>query len=207
MSRQNAANHSQPRADTIVAVLADIFARRGGQEYLGEAVTMSEHMLQAAHFAEQAGQPEALVVAALLHDIGHFTSEFGTYSRADVLDKHHEDAGADMLAPFFPQLVTDCVRYHVAAKRYLCATRPEYVKRLSPASVHTLALQGGPMDPHEVVWFEANPHIRDIIKVRVYDEAGKQAGMQTRPFAYYAPMLQRVVDAHCNPSAELAKGG
>ena len=181
---------------TIVAFLADIFARRGGEEYLGEPVTMAQHMLQAACVAEQAGQSEEVIVAALLHDIGHFTSEFGTYSPDDVVDKHHEDAGADLLAPLFPPLVTDCVRYHVAAKRYLCATRPDYLHKLSAASVHTLMLQGGPMGGSEVADFEANPHYRDIVKVRVYDDAGKRAGLPTKSFADYAPMVQRVVDAH-----------
>ena len=180
----------------IVAFLGDIFARRGAEEYLGEPVTMAEHMLQAAQCAQDAGQAPAVIVAALLHDIGHFTSEFGTYSPDDVVDKHHEDAGADLLAPFFPPLVTDCVRYHVAAKRYLCAARPEYFQKLSAASVHTLMLQGGPMDGREVADFESNPHYRDIIKVRVYDDTGKRAGVPTKTFADYAPMVQQVVDAH-----------
>lgn len=191
---------------TIVDFLADIFARRGGEEYLGEPVTMAQHMLQAARCAEQAGQSEELIVAALLHDIGHFTSEFGTYSPDDTEDRHHEDAGGDVLAPFFSPRVVDCVRYHVAAKRYLCATRPEYFNKLSPASVHTLSLQGGPMDTDEVAAFERNPHLKDIVKVRAYDEAGKRADMLTPPFAHYAPMVQRVVDAHGNPALRTATG-
>lgn len=182
---------------TIVDFLADIFARRGGEEYLGEPVTMAQHMLQAAWCAERAGQAQEVIVAALLHDIGHFTSEFGTYYPDDTQDRYHEAAGADVLAPFFSQRVVDCVRWHVAAKRYLCATRPEYFNKLSAASVHTLRLQGGPMDAQEVAAFERNPHFGDIIKVRVYDEAGKHADLQTPPFSHYAPMVQRVVDAHC----------
>ena len=184
--------------DNIVAFLADIFARRGAEEYLGEPVSMAEHMLQAAQCAQDAGQSPAVIVAALLHDIGHFTSEFGTYSPDDVVDKHHEDAGADVLAPFFPPLVTDCVRYHVAAKRYLCATRPEYLSKLSTASVHTLMLQGGPMGTGEVTNFERNPHWREVIKVRIYDDTGKRAGVPTKTFADYAPMVQRVVDSRCD---------
>jgi predicted HD phosphohydrolase len=89
------------------------------------------------------------------------------------------------------------VRHHVAAKRYLCATRPEYFSKLSPASVHTLGLQGGPMTADEVAAFERNPHLQDIIKVRVYDEAGKRADMRPPSFAYYTPMIQGVVDRHC----------
>lgn len=185
-------------SQNIVAFLGDIFERRGGEEYLGEPVTMAQHMLQGATLAERANAPEVVIVAALLHDIGHFTSEFGTYHPDDVTDRHHEDAGAEVLAPFFPSLVTDCVRYHVAAKRYLCATKPEYFNRLSAASVHTLGLQGGPMDAAEVAEFQRNPNLEQIIQVRYLDEAGKHADMETPPFAHFAPMVQRVVDSHCN---------
>ena len=184
-------------SSTIVAFIADIFERRGGEEYLGEPVTMAEHMLQGAHFAEKAGEREEIIVAALLHDIGHFTSEFGTFSMNDTEDRFHEEAGAEVLERFFPSIVTDCVRHHVAAKRYLCATRPEYFRRLSVASVHSLNLQGGPMNADEVMQFERNPNIKDIVKVRHYDEGGKEPNLATKPFSHYAPMVQRVVDAHC----------
>lgn len=182
--------------DTIVAFLGDIFARRGGEEYLGEPVTMAQHMLQGATIAQQQGFSEEIIVAALLHDIGHFTSEFGTYNPDDTEDRHHEDAGAAVLGAFFPTLVTDCVRYHVAAKRYLCATRPSYLERLSDASVHSLNLQGGPMSAEEVTAFSANPNLAEIIQVRYLDEAGKVADMETPDFAHFAPMVQRVVDLH-----------
>ncbi|MEO0327637.1 MAG: HD domain-containing protein [Pseudomonadota bacterium] len=191
---------SQPdtlSADTIVDFIGDIFERRGGEEYLGEPVTMAEHMLQSAHFAELAGESETLIVASLLHDIGHFTSEFGTFSMQDEIDRQHEEAGAEVLRAFFPQIVIDCVRCHVAAKRYLCATKPEYFNRLSDASVHSLNLQGGPMSSEEVERFERNPNAKDIVKLRYYDEAGKHADFETRPFSYYAAMIQRVVNAHC----------
>ena len=187
--------------DTIVPFLVDIFDRCGGEEYLGEPVTMAEHMLQGATMAERNGLPEDIVVAALLHDIGHFTSEFGTFSMDDTEDRHHEDAGAEVLEPFFPSVVTDCVRYHVAAKRYLCATRPDYFARLSDASVHSLNLQGGPMSREEVAAFEENPNLKAIVQVRYLDDAGKVAEMVTPDFAHFAPMVQRVVDAHLEETA------
>ncbi len=182
----------------IVAFLGDIFERRGGEEYLGEPVTMAEHMLQGAHFAAKAGEPDMIVVSALLHDIGHFTSEFGTFSMDDTKDRLHEEAGAEVLEAYFPTLVTDCVRYHVAAKRYLCAVKPEYYKRLSEASIHSLNLQGGAMGDAEVEAFEQNPNLAEIVKVRYYDEAGKRGDLETKPFSHYAPMVQRIVDAHCS---------
>jgi phosphonate degradation associated HDIG domain protein len=187
---------SAPALDrqTIVPFLADIFARRGAEDYLGEAVTMAEHMLQSAALAEEEGASDELVAAALLHDIGHFTSEFGAYSPDDVEDKHHDDAGAEVLAPFFPPLVTECVRLHVAAKRYLCATDPTYLSKLSPASVHTLSLQGGPMRAEEAAEFRGSPFHDEAVRVRIWDEGGKVAGIRTRAFRDYAPLLQRVVD-------------
>lgn len=184
--------------DTIVAFLAGIFERRGGEEYLGEPVTMAEHMLQGAYIAEQQGENEKIVVATLLHDIGHFTSEFGMFSMNDTHDKHHEEAGAQVLDRFFPAIVTDCVRYHVAAKRYICATDPDYFAQLSEASVHSLKLQGGAMSADEVAEFEKHTNAREIVKVRHFDDAGKVAGMQTPGFAHYAPMVQRIVNAHCS---------
>ena len=166
-------------SETIVPFLADIFERRGAEEYLGEPVSMAEHMLQSAWFAEQAGAGDELVAAALLHDVGHFTSEFGAYSPQDAEDKHHDDAGAQVLAPFFPRVVSECVRLHVAAKRYLCAADPGYFAKLSEASVHTLALQGGPMNEHEAAEFRSNPFHTEAVRVRLWDEAGKVAGMKT----------------------------
>jgi len=181
--------------DNIVAFLHDIFERRGGEEYLGEPVTMAQHMLQGAQLAELANEDEVTIVAALLHDIGHFTSEFGTFSINDTEDRFHEQAGAKVLEPFFPTLVTDCVRHHVAAKRYLCATEPEYYSQLSDASIHSLNLQGGPMATEEVQAFEQLENLNNIVKVRRFDDAGKTADKLTKSFADYTPMVQRVVDS------------
>ena len=193
----NMPDTSKLNAQNIVAFIGDIFERCGDEEYLGEPVTMAQHMLQGATIAEQNGMDEEIVVAALLHDIGHFTSEFGTFSMDDTEDRFHEEAGAKVLDEFFPSVITDCVRYHVAAKRYLCATKPEYLKRLSEASVHSLNLQGGPMSDAEVAAFEKNPNLDKIIEVRYLDDAGKRPDMETPDFGHFAPMVQRIVDKHC----------
>ncbi|MEX0502375.1 HD domain-containing protein [Alphaproteobacteria bacterium LSUCC0719] len=191
---------SELTPSTIIPFLDGIFTRRGADEYLGEPVTIGEHMLQAAHFAQRDGHEEQVIVAALLHDIGHFTGEFigmplpsGTMFLEDQTDRQHENAGAAVLEQFFPDLVVDCCRYHVAAKRYLCAREPGYFDRLSEASVHSLNLQGGPMNDEEAAAFEAHPNFDAIIAVRRYDEAGKEVGMVVPPFSTYLPMLERMV--------------
>jgi len=182
----------------IVNFIGSIFERRGGEEYLGEPVTMGQHMLQGATMAEQSKEPNDIIIGALLHDIGHFTSEFGTFSMEDKKDRFHEDAGAAVLEHFFPKVITDCCRYHVAAKRYLCATNPEYCQKLSAASVHSLNLQGGPMSETEVKEFEKNPNLEKILTVRLYDDAGKIPDMDTPSFWHFAPLVQKMVDSHCS---------
>ncbi len=191
-----------PDISNIVPFIADIFERRGANSYLGENVTMSQHMLQCAQQAEQEGAGDDLVAAALLHDIGHYTSEFGESSFDDGIDNHHDEAGARVLGELFPPVVVACVRLHVAAKRYLCATDPTYFGRLSAASVHTLAVQGGPMNEPEVAAFRAEPFHAEAVRVRLWDEGAKVVGLPTPPFAHYAPVLQRVVDHQAARAAE-----
>src|SRR5262245_60445894 len=194
---------SEPVLDrsTIVAFIADIFERRGADSYLGEPVTMSQHMLQGAVLAERDNASEELVAAALLHDIGHYTSEFGPLSDESHDDNFHDEAGARVLEGFFPPVVIECVRLHVAAKRYLCATDPSYYGKLSAASIHTLGLQGGPMNAEEIAAFRRNPHFAEAVRVRLWDEGGKDPDMATPAFRHYMPLLQRVVDRHMGATA------
>ena len=188
-------------ADNIVAFIGDIFERRGAESYLGEAVTMSQHMLQGARLAEDAGASDELIAAALLHDIGHYTNEFGADAAALGVDNHHDEAGAAVIAPFFPEVVTDCVRAHVAAKRYLCAVDAAYFDELSQASIDTLKLQGGPMSAEEVEAFREGANIDAIVQVRLWDDQGKDPAMERPPFSHYAPILQRVVDRYAERSS------
>jgi len=192
-----APNFTRLDRNNIVDFIGDIFLRRGAESYLGEDVTMSEHMLQAAHLAEQSNASDALIAGALLHDIGHYTNEFPENALDLGVDSHHETAGAAVLAAYFPAIVTDCVLHHVAAKRYLCATDEAYFGCLSEASVATLKLQGGAMDAREVVEFAQTPNLAAILQVRNWDDQGKVKGQETPDFQHYAPLLQRVVDGFC----------
>ncbi len=178
----------------VTALIRDILERRGGESYLGEAVSMTEHMLQSAWIAEQAGETPGVVVAALLHDIGHYTGEFGDDYIDRGVDNLHEEAGARILERWFPPEVIEAVRWHVAAKRYLCAVEPSYLEALSDASRRTLELQGGPMDEKEARQFAANPWRDTIVRVRRYDDGAKVPGRQTPGLDHYLELVEQVLE-------------
>lgn len=177
---------------TLAAEILALYESRGTQAYFGERVSMVEHGLQAAHFARAEGAPEALVLAALLHDIGHLLEDVPETIEEWTLDARHEKIGARWLARHFDAAVCEPVRLHVPAKRYLCATDAAYSARLSEASVHTLKLQGGPMSANEVARFEAEPFWREALRVRRWDDQGKVAGLKTLALRDYAPLIERV---------------
>jgi len=175
----------------VTEEILDLFQRRGSSAYFGESVSMLEHALQAAHFAQTAAAPPALVVAALLHDIGHLVDDVPSDIADWTVDAHHEQVGALWLARRLPPEVSEPVRLHVPAKRYLLATDAEYFARLSPASVITLKLQGGPMTAHEIATFEAERFHRDAVRVRRWDDQGKVAGLQTPALAEYRRLIEQ----------------
>lgn len=173
--------------------IADLFASEGATEYLGEPVTQAAHMLQAAHLAEQEDAHDALIAAALLHDVGHFT---GTVSRQQLMsgtDNMHSHSGADWLAQWFGPEVTEPVRLHVAAKRYLCAVEPGYAKTLSAASVYTLGVQGGQMSGAELDEFAASPYAQDACRLRRWDDAAKDPDAAAPPFEHFRLLLTELV--------------
>lgn len=170
--------------DETLAEIEDMFTQRGDNRY-SEAVTQRQHALQAALQAESAESTSALITAALLHDIGHMLQRFGPEPAAQGIDDKHEDIGAGWLAKRFQPEVVEPVRLHVDAKRYLCAVEHDYFETLSPASVRSLELQGGPMNPDEVAAFEANPHFAAAVALRRWDEGAKVADARTPDFAHY----------------------
>jgi [1-hydroxy-2-(trimethylamino)ethyl]phosphonate dioxygenase len=167
-----------------------IFKKRGADAYFGECVSTIEHSLQAAYFAQAAAAPPGLIVAALLHDIGHLVEEVPNDLADWTEDAHHERVGGRWLAQRFLPEVSEPVRLHVPAKRYLLATDTEYFAKLSPASVITLKLQGGPMAAHEVAEFEAEPFYKDAVRVRQWDDQGKVAGLKTPGLSDYRALIE-----------------
>lgn len=174
--------------DAVLKEIEDIFAANGNNRY-SEAVTQREHALQAALQAEELGSSSALITAALLHDIGHMLHKFGPEPAAKGINDRHEDIGAGWLARRFGAAVTEPVRLHVDAKRYLCAVEPDYFGTLSAASVRSLELQGGPMSRDEVDEFESGPHFAAAIALRRWDEGAKISGKNTPGFEHYLPHI------------------
>ena len=174
----------------VIEEIAALFHDKGSHAYLGEQVSIAEHMLQTAQAAERARASSALVTAALLHDLGHLVHALALDSADHGIDTVHEDAGAEWLSRAFGPEVTEPIRLHVAAKRYLCAKYPTYLDVLSPASVHSLTLQGGPFSADEAAAFAALPHAAEAVQVRQWDDVSKVAGQETPSFDDYRPLLE-----------------
>jgi phosphonate degradation associated HDIG domain protein len=174
----------------VIDAIFTTFARRGSAAYLGEPVSLTEHMLQTAMAAEHDGADPVMVASALLHDYGHLVHELPEDAADHGIDTEHEEAGAAWLERHFVRRVTEPLRLHVLAKRYLCATEPDYLRSLSAASLHSLQLQGGPCSPVEVAVFRRNPYADDAVLLRRWDDVGKIAGLATPPLEHYRPALE-----------------
>lgn len=166
--------------------IENLFANHGAAYYGGEAISQTEHALQCAQLAEQAGESEAVIVAALLHDVGHLM-----LAESITTDMRHQEVAADALATLFGDDVTEAVRLHVAAKRYLGAIEPAYLDTLSPASVQSLALQGGVFTPEQAEAFACQPHALAAVRLRRYDDLAKVVGLGTPALGHYMGMAAR----------------
>ena len=172
-------------SDPLRQELLDIFVGRATRRYGLSSVNQLQHALQAAAHAETDGAPPATVLASLLHDVGHMIHELGEDPAARGVDDVHEELGAKWLAERFGPDVSEPVRLHVAAKRYLCTVESDYFGKLSPDSVRSLKLQGGLMSADELESFRGNPHHAEAVRLRRYDEAAKDPRAQTPDFDHY----------------------
>jgi len=177
---------------TDLDVIARLLTEKGAARYGAEAVSQLDHALQCAALAERADSTDALVTAALLHDIGHLAEDDEGAAQRGI-DMRHEDRGADFLNPFFGESVTEPVRLHVVAKRYLCATNTRYQGRLSAASVNSLNVQGGPYSATEAEAFAAHQHSGAAILLRVWDDLAKNPEVKTPPLSHYLDRAERVL--------------
>jgi phosphonate degradation associated HDIG domain protein len=178
-----------PDAEVLVARLFELMETRGQSRY-DDAVTQVEHAMQAAVLAAETQASDSLVVATLLHDVGHLLlDEHDGRPNFLAIDRGHEATGARFLRRWFPAAVVGPVALHVRAKRYLVAVDPGYAAALSPASRRSLAVQGGPLSPDEVRAFEAAPYAEAAVRLRRWDDAAKRPGRPVPPFASFASMI------------------
>jgi len=171
--------------DGLIIDLRGIYLGRARQPYGLTAVHQLQHALQCAWAAERAGATPESITASLLHDVGHLVHDLGEHPAAQGLDDRHQERGADWLAWHFDASVTEPVRLHVRAKRYLCARRPGYVARLSPDSIESLVLQGGPMSAAECADFECERHFAAAIRLREWDDAAKDPRAVTPDWSHF----------------------
>ena len=175
----------------IVDEIRVLFEESGSTMYAGEPVTQTEHALQAAELGRQAGASDALVAAALLHDVGHLLHNLGEEIAQQGVNDEHERRGAEWLATSFPLAVSQPVLLHVTAKRYRCAVDPAYLNQLSDASLLSLQLQGGPLDEPQVSQYRADPFYEDSLLLRSWDEAAKVPGEETESLDFFLQYVRR----------------
>ncbi len=176
----------------VFSDLERIFADKGDREYDGEGVTQLEHALQAAAMAEDEGASDALIVAALLHDMGHMLNDQGATPTLRGVDDVHQYAALPFLRGLFPDAVLEPIKLHVDAKRYLCRARPEYYDALSDDSKRSLALQGGTYSDEEADRFLRQDYAADAVRVRLWDDRAKCPGAATPPLTHFLAIAERV---------------
>lgn len=176
--------------------ISHLLVTRGKEQYGGEAVNQLEHALQCAHLAELAGETPQTVAAALLHDIGHLLAPECRAADNAGRDGLHQYVALPFLRALLPPAVLEPVRLHVDAKRYLCTMENGYWDALSPASKHSLELQGGAYSVEQAVQFVSQPFAQEAIRLRRYYDAAKVAGRETPAFEHFMRTLATVAARH-----------
>jgi len=167
--------------------IQSLYETYGASLYDGEAVTQLEHALQAASLAESEDAPGTLIAAALLHDLGHIL-EARNQDRDNAFpttDHRHQLAVVPFLQHDFPDAMIEPIKMHVDAKRCLCALDASYFSTLSPASVHSLELQGGIFNETQVAEFEQRPHAQAALRLRRWDDLAKVPRRSTSDLTHF----------------------
>jgi phosphonate degradation associated HDIG domain protein len=172
--------------------IKELFESASAEEYLGENITLVEHMIQCAENAQADGAQDWLIVAALLHDIGHLLIPDAASAQDSGIDMHHDDVGAEWISKRFPNNIVQAVRLHVDAKKYLVATDPDYFNHLSEASQITLDIQGGVFSEAEATEFIQQQYAHEAVLLRKWDDAGKVRGAAKTDISYYEELINEV---------------
>jgi phosphonate degradation associated HDIG domain protein len=178
--------------------ILELYERRGAAMYGSEAVSQLEHALQCAALAMEEGANDPLVAAALLHDLGHLAAEVPHHVDRDA-DDVHQFLAVPFLRGTFPDAVVVPIRLHVDAKRYLCRAESGYWDALSPASRHSLELQGGVFNQIAAERFLARPHAWDAVRLRRWDDLAKVPGRLTPRLREFEPLLERASMKRSDP--------
>jgi len=156
--------------------------------YIGEKITISEHMIQSAMLAEKLKSNDDLICSCLLHDYGHFIIDDPDELVKNDKDGYHESIGYEYLKSFFKKEIVEPIKYHVLAKRYL-ARNKKYYNLLSDASKISLKLQGGILNKKESNEFEKMPFFKNTIKLRKFDELAKKTNIKIKSINDYKNLL------------------
>ena len=173
--------------------IENLFEARGGEQYSGEPVTQLQHALQTAALGEAEGATDALVTAALLHDLGHLLHDLGDTPSTRGVDDVHQYRALPFLRGLFDDEVLNAIKLHDDAKRYLCATRPGYHDSLSADSQRSLILQGGIFSYREAENFIAQPGAEAAVSLRLWDDQAKDAEKITPPLTHFMQRARRCV--------------
>jgi len=197
------ADDQREDAATMASQIIEMFRRKGDAAYVGEEVTQTEHALQAATAAERDGADCELIAAALLHDVGHLLHDLPEDCAQTGIDDQHQVLGEAFLKKHFSSRVTEPVRLHVAAKRYLCSCNSSYRDRLSAASQTSLELQGGVMTEEEIAQFEAGQFAKEATQLRGWDDEAKVVGLETKDWGYFRQSLIAALELAGDPSSDI----
>jgi len=157
--------------------------------YIGEKLTISEHMIQSAMLAEKAKCNDNLVCSCLLHDYGHFIIKDPNSLVKNNKDGKHESIGYEYLKKFFNKEIVEPIKYHVLAKRYLARDK-KYLSFLSVASKISLKLQGGILNSKESKEFKKKKYFKNSVLVRNFDEAAKKTNIKMKSIDNYKSLLK-----------------
>lgn len=179
--------------NTDINSIIQILLNKGHEQYGTEAVSQLEHALQCATLAETNNATPELITASLLHDFGHLVHNFGEDAAERGIDDRHEYRALGYLKTIFSDAVTEPIRMHVNAKRYLCAVNKDYWDSLSPASKTSLELQGGIFTEAEATEFINQSYAEDAVKLRMWDDLAKVKNLKTPGLEYFVPVIKKLI--------------
>lgn len=179
-----------------VNLVFDLYVKFGHADYIGEPVSQIEHMCQSAQLAQKEGYDSEVILAAFFHDLGHlFAMDRQLENMGGYGVKRHEQIGADFLREMgFPEKIAKLVENHVQAKRYLTFRYPEYLQKLSEASLKTLGYQGGVMSAEEAAAFEQDELFELSLQMRTWDELAKEEQIPVPDLEYLKEMALEVIN-------------